>query len=161
MWVGQRRGFFAKEELDVTCEITPNSRQMASDVFSGKYDIALTSIDNFVSYDEGQGSIELADRPDFVAFMGVDDGMLSLMAIPGIRQIGDLRGRTLSVELMGSGIGSVSRERFVSAVDGLLRAAGPAGFKIATRSVPLSQIEEVWSETDNTRRIVLTTNAHS
>ena len=110
LWVGQRTGFFAKEELDVTCEITPNSRQMASDVFSGKYDIALTSIDNVVSYDEGQGSIELADHPDFVAFMGVDDGMLSLMAIPGIRQIGDLRGRTLSVDALASGFAFALRD---------------------------------------------------
>src|ERR1700678_866009 len=65
--------------------------------------------------------------------------------------------RASAIELMGSGIGSVSRERFVSAADGLLRAAGPAGFKIATRSVPLSQVEDVWSKTDETRRIVLTT----
>jgi ABC-type nitrate/sulfonate/bicarbonate transport system substrate-binding protein len=110
IWVGQQRGFFAKEELNVTIEITPNSRQMASDVFSGKYGIALTSIDNVVSYDEGQGSIELADRPDFVAFMGVDDGMLSLMAIPGTRHINDLRGRTLSVDALATGFAFVLRD---------------------------------------------------
>jgi NMT1/THI5 like len=71
LWVGKRRGFFAKEKLDVSIVLTPSSRQMASDVFSGKYDIALTSIDSVVSYDEGQGSVELADRFDFVAFMGL------------------------------------------------------------------------------------------
>jgi NADPH:quinone reductase-like Zn-dependent oxidoreductase len=103
-----------------------------------------------------------AERLLIAAAKASEDGM-SLRFV----QIGSISGpnitlpsavlRASAIELMGSGIGSVSRERFVSAVDGLLRAAGPAGFKIATRSVPLSQVEDVWSKTDETRRIVLTT----
>jgi hypothetical protein len=58
--------------------------------------------------------------------------------------------------LIGSGIGSVARERFIDAVAGLLQAAVPAGFKIATHPAPLTQVEEVWSQTDSTRRTVLT-----
>ena len=65
--------------------------------------------------------------------------------------------RSSAIEMMGSGIGSVSRAGFVSAVAGLLQAAAPAGFKIATRTMPLSQVEEAWSDTDGASRLVLTT----
>jgi ABC-type nitrate/sulfonate/bicarbonate transport system substrate-binding protein len=110
IWIGQKNGLFAKEGLDVTVEITPNSRQMASDVFGAKYDIALTSIDNVVSYVEGQGEAQLPGSADFVAFMGVDDGMLSLMAAPGIASIADLKGKELSVDALTTGFAFVLRD---------------------------------------------------
>jgi len=67
--------------------------------------------------------------------------------------------RSSDIELMGSGIGSVAYDRFISAIAGILQATASAGFKIATRPVPLSQIEETWSQTDSTQRTVLTVNA--
>jgi ABC-type nitrate/sulfonate/bicarbonate transport system substrate-binding protein len=82
IWIGEAKGFFAAENLAVSLALTPNSRQMASDVFGGTFDIALTSIDNVVAYVEGQGEAQLPGQADFIAFMGVDDGMLSLMALP-------------------------------------------------------------------------------
>ncbi len=110
VWIGQKNGFFANENLDVTIEITPNSRQMASDVFGGKYDIALTSIDNVVSYVEGQGDLRLPGNVDFAAFMGVDDGMLALMGAPGTTSIGDLKGKDLSVDALTTGFAFVLRD---------------------------------------------------
>jgi NADPH:quinone reductase-like Zn-dependent oxidoreductase len=64
--------------------------------------------------------------------------------------------RASAIELMGSGIGSVSRERYISIIRDLLRAAVPAGLEIAIRPVPLSEVEDAWSWTDNARRTVLT-----
>jgi NADPH:quinone reductase-like Zn-dependent oxidoreductase len=64
--------------------------------------------------------------------------------------------RASAIELMGSGIGSVSRERYISIIRDLLRAAVPAGLEIATRPVPLSEVEDAWSSIDNARRTVLT-----
>jgi NADPH:quinone reductase-like Zn-dependent oxidoreductase len=66
--------------------------------------------------------------------------------------------RASAIELMGSGIGSVPRDRLVSAIGDLLHAAVPAGLKIATRAVPLSQVEDAWSWADSTRRTVLMVN---
>jgi NADPH:quinone reductase-like Zn-dependent oxidoreductase len=66
--------------------------------------------------------------------------------------------RSSAIELIGSGIGSLPRDRFVSAIADLLQAVVPAGLKIATRPVPLSQVEEAWSWTDKTRRTVLMVN---
>jgi hypothetical protein len=61
--------------------------------------------------------------------------------------------------LIGSGIGSVPRDRFIGVLADLLKSAVPAGLKIATHPTPLSQVESAWSLTDSTRRTVLTVNA--
>lgn len=64
--------------------------------------------------------------------------------------------RSSAIELMGSGINSISRERFVEAIGGVLQAAIPGGFQIATKTVPLSEVERAWSGDASTRRTVLT-----
>src|ERR1700683_3477938 len=63
--------------------------------------------------------------------------------------------RSSAIELMGSGINSISRERFVEAIGGVLQAAIPGGFQIATKTVPLSEVERAWSGDASTRRTVL------
>jgi NADPH:quinone reductase-like Zn-dependent oxidoreductase len=64
--------------------------------------------------------------------------------------------RSSAIELMGSGIGSIPLDRMLDAIGGLLRAAVPAGFEIAAKRVPLSAVEEAWSNDDSTRRTVFT-----
>ncbi len=64
--------------------------------------------------------------------------------------------RSSAIELMGSGINSVSLDRFLEAINGVLQAAIPGGFQIATKTVPLSEVERAWSSDDGTRRTVFT-----
>jgi NADPH:quinone reductase-like Zn-dependent oxidoreductase len=64
--------------------------------------------------------------------------------------------RSSAIELMGSGINSVPRERIVEAIGGVLQAAIPGGFQTATKTVPLSEVEQAWSGDDGTRRTVFT-----
>jgi ABC-type nitrate/sulfonate/bicarbonate transport system substrate-binding protein len=110
MWIGETKGFFAQQDLSVSLALTPNSRQMAADVFGGTFDLALTSIDNVVAYVEGQGEAQLPGQADFVAFMGVDDGMLALMAVPGTADIASLKGQPVAVDAMTTGFAFVLRE---------------------------------------------------
>jgi ABC-type nitrate/sulfonate/bicarbonate transport system substrate-binding protein len=110
MWIGEAKGFFRAENLAVSLALTPNSRQMAADVFGGAFDIALTSIDNVVAYVEGQGEAQLPGQADFVAFMGVDDGMLALMAVPGVAGTAALKGQQVAVDAMTTGFAFVLRE---------------------------------------------------
>jgi ABC-type nitrate/sulfonate/bicarbonate transport system substrate-binding protein len=107
---GQGHGIFARHGLEVTLELTPNSRAMASDLYGGRFDLALTSIDNIVAYNEGQGEAQLPGPSDFVALFGVDDGMLSVMAQPDIADLQALRGRQVSVDAMTTGFAFVLRE---------------------------------------------------
>jgi NADPH:quinone reductase-like Zn-dependent oxidoreductase len=69
--------------------------------------------------------------------------------------------RSSAIELMGSGIGSIPLDRFVRCIGALLQATGPGGFKIAARAVPLSEVEQAWSNDDSTRRTVLTMDVHN
>jgi NADPH:quinone reductase-like Zn-dependent oxidoreductase len=62
--------------------------------------------------------------------------------------------RAVAMTLMGSGIGSVPGDRLMASIGGVLRAAVPAGFKVDTQVVPLSQVESVWSTGQTVPRIV-------
>ena len=64
--------------------------------------------------------------------------------------------RSSAIKFMGSGIGSIPLDRFINAIGGLLQATKPGGFKIATKPVPLSEIEQAWSKDDSTQRTVFT-----
>jgi ABC-type nitrate/sulfonate/bicarbonate transport system substrate-binding protein len=109
-WVAQERGFFAREGLEVALDITPNSVEMARNLQGARYDLALTSIDNVVAYDEGQGEADLGGPVRFVALFGVDDGLLSVVAAPGITTFAGLKGKTLSVDALTTGFAFVLRD---------------------------------------------------
>lgn len=62
--------------------------------------------------------------------------------------------RSSALELMGSGIGSIPLDRLVRSIDDLMQATAPGRFEIATKTVPLSAVEETWSTAANIPRIV-------
>ncbi|HEY1615391.1 MAG TPA: zinc-binding alcohol dehydrogenase family protein [Rhizomicrobium sp.] len=64
--------------------------------------------------------------------------------------------RSAAIELMGSGIGSVSLPRLLAAIGEMLLAAGPAKFAIATRSLPLVQVDDAWGKDTGVPRLVFT-----
>ncbi|MDU9392872.1 zinc-binding alcohol dehydrogenase family protein [Pseudomonas sp. zfem002] len=62
--------------------------------------------------------------------------------------------RSSGLEILGSGLGSVSNQGLVQVVGQLLRAIGPAGLKVDARAVPLSEVESVWRD-GTAERVVL------
>jgi ABC-type nitrate/sulfonate/bicarbonate transport system substrate-binding protein len=109
VWSGIEKGFFARQNLNVTTEITPNSIEQFQRLISGDIDIAITAMDNVVAYDEGQGAPDVHSPGDFVAFMGGDSGQLTLWARPDIRSYADLKGTTLAVDAVQTGYTFVLR----------------------------------------------------
>ena len=63
--------------------------------------------------------------------------------------------RSSALQLMGSGIGSIPQPRILAAVRGVLEAAPRAGFKVATRTLPLAEVAMAWEAGDAASRIVL------
>lgn len=61
--------------------------------------------------------------------------------------------RSSAIELKGSGIGSVSLERLLAAVGGMLEAAGSARLHLPTRAVPLADVAKAWSGDDRARTV--------
>lgn len=107
LWAGRRIGTFAENDISLEIEPIANSRQMAVDLHRGGADIAMTSIDNVVAYVSGQGEEPLEGDVDFAAFLGLDDGLLSLMARPGIGSVRDLAGKVIAVDAPTTGFAFV------------------------------------------------------
>jgi ABC-type nitrate/sulfonate/bicarbonate transport system substrate-binding protein len=122
LYAGQEQAFFAAEGLALELQNTPNSISQMTGLAEGKFDIAMTAIDNIVAYVEGQGEASIGPQPEFFAFMGSDSGFLNLMALPEVQGIGDLAGRTVSVDAFTTGYAFVLYE--VLRRSGLNREAG-------------------------------------
>lgn len=103
IYVGQDKHLFERHGIAVEIQGTPDSVTQMTDFSLGKFDIAMTAVDNIVAYVEGQGQAPIGPQPEFFAFMGVDTGFLSLVASPAIKSIQDLRGRIVSVDAMTTG----------------------------------------------------------
>ena len=99
----KRRGFFATNGIEVTLQSTPNSVAQMTGLSEGKFQIAMTAVDNIVAYVEGQGEAPIGPQPEFFAFMGSDSGFLSLVTRPEIMQFSDLKSKTLSVDARTTG----------------------------------------------------------
>ena len=103
IWTAQAKGYFAQGGLEVSLTPTPNSVFQLTSLIDGKFDLAHTAIDNVIAYMEGQGEAPTSAKPDLIAFMGGDNGFLSLVTQPEVKSYADLRGRTLSVDAMTTG----------------------------------------------------------
>lgn len=102
IFVAQEKGFFARHGVDPKITPTPNSVFQLTGLIEGKFDIAMTAMDNLVAYKEGQGEAKI-DGPDLVAVMGGDRGFLRLVSVPEVKSIGELRGKTVSVDARTTG----------------------------------------------------------
>src|SRR5881296_3875193 len=109
VWVAQEKALFAKNGIEVRITPTPGSAFQLTNLIDGKFDIAMTAIDNLIAYREGQGEVP-KPGPDLFAFMGGDNGFLRLVTVPEVKSFGDLRGKTLSVDALTTGYAFVLLE---------------------------------------------------
>lgn len=110
IWVAQDKGFFEKNGVAVKVTPTPNSQFQLKNLIEGKFDIAMTAIDNVIAYSEGQGATKVDVEPDIFAFMGGDNGFLRLVAVPEVKDTADLKGRKISVDALTTGYAFVLRK---------------------------------------------------
>jgi NADPH:quinone reductase-like Zn-dependent oxidoreductase len=100
--------------------------------------------------------------------LGAAQGHGGMGGEPRVRyvQIGSIAGETISLpasllrssglEVMGSGLGSLSAAAIIEALRVMFDAAASTGLKIETEAVPLSQVESAWGRTESGTRIVFT-----
>ncbi len=110
IFVGQDKGMFEKNGIAVKVVPTPNSQFQLKGLIEGKFDIAMTAMDNVIAYSEGQGAAKTEVEPDIFAFMGVDSGFLRLVAVPEVKTIADLKGKQISVDALTTGYAFVLRK---------------------------------------------------
>jgi NADPH:quinone reductase-like Zn-dependent oxidoreductase len=66
--------------------------------------------------------------------------------------------RSAAISLMGSGVGSVDNAALLGGIKKVFELCGPAGLRIATETVPLSKVAEVWEKAEGKPRLVFTIN---
>lgn len=62
--------------------------------------------------------------------------------------------RSSAIVLMGSGVKSLRLPVLLQAIKSVFEAAEPAGLKIATKVVPLSEVEDTWKNATGKPRVV-------
>ena len=110
IWAAERQGFFDANGVRVALTPTPSSTFQMQGLAEGRFDIAMTAFDNVVAYQEGQGEAKIPPNPDMFAFMGSDNGFLSVVGGRDIRSFAELKGKKLSVDALTTGYAFVLRE---------------------------------------------------
>src|SRR5437764_15033348 len=78
IWVAQEKGFFRENGVEVNITPTPGSVFQLVNLNDGKFDIAITAIDNLIAYRGGQGEDD-EPGPDLTAVMGRAHAFLTLV----------------------------------------------------------------------------------
>jgi len=68
--------------------------------------------------------------------------------------------RSTPIEIMGSGLGSVPINRIVEAIEQVMEAAVAGHFDVATKPIPLSEVEQAWPSDGYVPRVVFTIGGH-
>jgi ABC-type nitrate/sulfonate/bicarbonate transport system substrate-binding protein len=103
IWVAQENGLFERNNVTVKITPMPNSEFQLTKLIDGKFDIAMTAIDNLITYMEGQGEAPTTQTPDLVAVMGSDNGFLRLVSVPEVKTYANLKGKEVSVDARTTG----------------------------------------------------------
>ncbi len=116
IWVAQEKGFFANHGLKVELTPTRDSVYQMGNLIAGKYDIAMTAFDNVLAYRDGTGESDLVKgEAEVQAFMGADRGFLNLVAVPEVKAVPELRGKTVGVDALTTGYAFVLRAMLAEA----------------------------------------------
>lgn len=107
LWAAQQQGFFAANGLAITLEYTASSRQIIAGFLDGRYPVVLLSADNIIAYQQNRAELPVPGEPDAVMFMGGDDGLLSLVAAPGISSMAGLGQAIIGVDAPDTGFALV------------------------------------------------------
>lgn len=101
--VGRDRGYFEEAGLEILDEPVPSSPAQFRALLAGEYDLVLTSPDNVAAYRLSESN-PLGLRSDVRMLLGIDRGLgLSIMSTSAVRDIEDIRGRAVAVDVPQSG----------------------------------------------------------
>jgi ABC-type nitrate/sulfonate/bicarbonate transport system substrate-binding protein len=106
VWVASEKGYFKREGLDVTHEITRGSTAAIEGLMNGKFQVASTAFDNTIANAEGVGDVTIPGY-DLVGIAGVHSGMNKIVTRPEIKSFADLKGKVVASDALNSGYGLV------------------------------------------------------
>ena len=110
---GIEAGIFARHGLALETAYTPGSSYLSRALRDGQYDIGHTGADDVIA------AVENNDGADLFMFMGLHNGLFTLVGAPDCASIDALLGRTIGVDARTSG--------FVLVLESMLHARSLAG----------------------------------
>lgn len=95
--------WFEANDVEVRFHHVRSSEDQFRDLAAGAYDVVLTAFDNVLNYSANDSTV--AGRAlDLKVLRPVDKGMnLSILGMPGVEDVTDVRGRTFAVDAPDSG----------------------------------------------------------
>jgi ABC-type nitrate/sulfonate/bicarbonate transport system substrate-binding protein len=113
IYMAEEMGAFAKRNVRVELQFTPNSSEQRAGLAAGRADLAHTAADNAVAM------VEVA-KVDAVIVGGGDSGLLELFVRPEIKTLSDVRGKAMVVDAPNTAYALVARKILKNAglVDG-------------------------------------------
>jgi ABC-type nitrate/sulfonate/bicarbonate transport system substrate-binding protein len=103
IFVAIENGFFSSQGITVELQATSGSIAQMTDFAAEQCDVVMTAFDNIVAYAEGEGEAPIGPQPEFFTFLGSDNSFLSLVSLPDVSSIAELRGRSVSVDAATTG----------------------------------------------------------
>jgi NADPH:quinone reductase-like Zn-dependent oxidoreductase len=141
----------------IAFNLNPDHPNGAADFEQALHQTFAAGIDIVIDYLWGQTALTLLtalaktidDHPVRFVQVGSAAGDLSINLPAALL-------RSSAITLIGSGIGSVSREALAQSIRSTFEACAPAHLTIATQTVPLSEVETIWPTSTGKPRIVFT-----
>ena len=141
----------ADATISLTEEPATLARRFRETMFQGPVHVILdylwgSSAKSLIAALSGRGGDEAEPRVRYVQIGAVSGATI---ALPGAAL------RSSGLELMGSGLGSVSHPKLVAVIRDLMTAAAAGALTIETETVPLAEVETAWDRATD-RRLVFT-----
>ena len=122
IYMAEEKGAFAKRNVRLELQFTPNSSEQRAGLAAGRSDIAHTAADNSVAM------VEVA-KVDTVIVGGGDSGLLELFVRPEIKSLADVKGKAMVVDAPNTAYALVARKILKNAglIDGRDYRLAPIG----------------------------------
>jgi ABC-type nitrate/sulfonate/bicarbonate transport system substrate-binding protein len=127
MFAAQAKGFYAKRGLAVDLKFTPNSDELRNGLAEGRYQIAHSAIDN---------AFALKDKAnvDIAVVLGGDNSFNHLMVQSEIKQLADIKGKTVVVDAINTAYAfqlyEMLRQKGLNKGDYEIKMAGGTGARL-------------------------------
>jgi len=127
MFAAQAKGLYAKRGLSVDLKFTPNSDELRNGLAEGRYQIAHSAVDN---------AFALKDKAnvDIAVVIGGDNSFNHLMVQADIKQLSDIKGKTVVVDAINTAYAfqlyEMLRQKGLNKGDYEIKMAGGTGARL-------------------------------
>jgi ABC-type nitrate/sulfonate/bicarbonate transport system substrate-binding protein len=127
MFAAQAKGLYAKRGLSVDLKFTPNSDELRNGLAEGRYQIAHSAVDN---------AFALKDKAnvDIAVVIGGDNSFNHLMVQSDIKQLSDIKGKTVVVDAINTAYAfqlyEMLRQKGLNKGDYEIKMAGGTGARL-------------------------------